>query len=304
MPTMTRAQFSKQLQDGLNTVFGLEYNQFQTSYDKYFDITNSSKAYEEDVLMYGLAGAVVKAEGSAVTYDAGAEAWVARYNHDTIALAFAITEEAVEDGRYGDIGKKYSRALARSMRYTKEVRGASVLNNGFDSNYAGGDGVELLSTSHPLAGGGTLGNKPTTDADLSEEALEDAMIAIQGFVDERGLPIMVRAKSLHIPRQLQFIAHRILKSNLQSGTANNDANALKDTGAFPGGVHSSVYLSDPDAWFIKTDCPDGLKHMVRRKLKRGMEGDFETGNMRYKASERYSFGWTDWRGIYGSSGAA
>jgi len=303
MPTMTRSQFSKQLQDGLNAVFGMEYNDFKTTYDKCFDVTNSSKAYEEDVLMSGLGGGVIKAEGAAITYDSGAEAWVARYNHDTVALAFAITEEAVEDGRYGDIGKKYSRALARSMRYTKEVNGASVLNNGFSASYTGGDGVALLSTAHPLAGGDTLANKPVTDADLSEEALEDAMIAIQGFVDERGLPIMVRAKSLHIPRQLQFIAHRILRSTLQSGTANNDANALKDTGALPEGVHSSVYLSDPDAWFIKTDCPDGMKHMVRRKLKRGMEGDFETGNMRYKASERYSFGWTDWRGVYGSSGA-
>ncbi len=303
MANMTRAQFQKQLQDGLNTVFGLEYDRYPPLWDKIFDTHQSRKAFEEDVLMVGLGGALTKAEGAAVPYDAGQEAWVARYLNETIALAFAITEEAVEDGRYGDIGAKYSKALARSMRHTKEVRAASVLNNGFNSSYAGGDAKELLATDHPLVGGGTLANEPSTAADLSEEALEDAMIAIDGFVDDRGLPIMVRAKSLCIPRQLQFIAHRILKSTLQSGTANNDTNALKDMGMLPGGVNTNVYLSDPDAWFIKTDVADGLKHFVRRKLKRGMEGDFETGNMRYKASERYVFGWTDWRGIYGSPGA-
>ena len=300
---MLRAQFAKQLQDGLNVVFGMEYDSFPTAYDKIFKTTNSQKAFEEDVLMVGFGGAAEKSEGAAVTYDSGQEAWVSRYSHSTIALAFAISEEAVEDGRYGDLGQKYSRALARSMRYTKEVRGASVLNNGFDTNYTGGDGKPLFSTTHPLAGGGTLSNKPSTDADLSEEALEDAMIAIDGFVDDRGVPIMIRAQKLVIPRQSQFVAHRILKSTLQSGTANNDANALKDTSALPEGMDVNVYLSDPDAWYITTNAADGLKHFVRRKLKRGMEGDFETGNMRYKASERYSFGWTDWRGAYGSSGA-
>lgn len=303
MATMTRHQFAKQLQDGLNTVFGAEYDSFPTVYDKLFSEHTSSKAYEEDVLMVGLGGAVEKAEGSGISYDSGQEAWVARYDHSTIALAFAITEEAVEDGRYGDLGQKYSRFLARSMRYTKEVRGHSVYNNAFDSNYAGGDGVALCSTSHPLVGGGTLANKPSTDADISEEALEDAMIAIDGFVDDRGIPIMVKAQRLVIPRQSQFIVHRILKSSLQAGTANNDTNALKDLGAFPDGVTVSTYLSDPDAWFIRTNAPDGLKCFTRRKLKRGMEGDFETGNMRYKASERYSFGWTDWRGVYASFGA-
>ena len=301
--TMTRAQFAKQLQDGLNTVFGMEYDDFPTSYDKMFETVQSSKAYEEDVLMVGLGGAVEKSEGAALTYDSGSEAWVARYNHITTALGFRITEEAVEDGRYGDIGQKYAKALARSMRYTKEVRGSSVYNNGFSSSYTGGDAKALFATDHPLAGGGTLANKPTTDADLSEEALEDAMIAIEGFVDDRGLPIMVRAQSLHVPRQLQFIAHRILKSAGQSGTANNDTNALKDQNMLPGGVSVNVYLSDPDAWFIRTNAADGLKHFVRRKLKRGMEGDFETGNLRFKASERFSFGWTDWRGAFGSSGS-
>lgn len=300
---MTRQQFAKQLQDGLNTVFGMEYDSFPTSYDKIFKTYNSSKAFEEDVLMVGFGGASEKSEGGTIAYDSGQEAWVSRYLHSTIALAFAITEEAVEDGRYGDIGQKYSKALARSLRYTKEVRGASILNNGFDSNYAGGDGKELLATDHPLAGGGTLANELSTAADLSEESLEDAMIAIDGFVDDRGIPIMVKADSLIIPRQSQFVAHRILKSSLQSGTANNDANALKDMNALPGGVSVNVYIADPDAWFLTTNANDGLKHFVRRKLKRGMEGDFETGNMRYKASERYSFGWTDWRGIFGSPGS-
>jgi hypothetical protein len=301
--SMTRLQFTKQLQDGLNTVFGLEYDEHPSLYDKLFDVTTSAKAYEEDVLMVGLGGAVEKAEGAAVTYDSGQEAWVARYQHATIALAFSITEEAVEDGRYGDIGQKFAKSLAKSMRYTKEVRGISVLNNAFSSSYTGGDAKALCATDHPLAGGGSLGNKPTTDADVSEESLEDAMVAIDGYVDDRGIPMMIKAKSLHIPRQSQFVVHRILKSLGQSGNANNDTNALKDLNALPGGAITNVFIADSDAWFIKTNAADGLKHFVRRKLKKGMEGDFETGNMRYKASERYSFGWTDWRGIYGSSGA-
>ena len=227
---------------------------------------------------------------------------MARYLHATIALAFSITEEAVEDGRYGDIGAKYSKALARSMRYTKEVRSASVINNGFSSSFVGGDNKALMATDHPLTGGGTLANKPTTDADLSEESLEDALVAIEGFVDDRGIPIMIKGQKLHVPRQSQFIAYRIMNSKGQTGTANNDANAIKDMGMLPGGIVTNVYLSDPDGWYITTNAQDGLKHFVRRKLKRGMEGDFETGNLRYKSSERYSFGWTDWRGIFGSSG--
>lgn len=301
--SMSRQNFPKQLQDGLNTVFGLAYDDFETLYDKIFDKSTSQKAYEEDVLMVGLGGAPEKAEGASVSYDQGAEAWVARYLHSTIALAFAITEEAVEDGRYGDIGQKYAKALARSMRYTKEVRGASVLNNAFSSSFTGGDGKAMCAIDHPLAGGGTLANKPATDADLAEESLEDALVAIEGFVDDRGIPIMVKAERLIIPRQSQFIAYRIMKSVGQTGTANNDPNAIKDMGMLPGGMSVNVYLSDPDAWFIKTNAQDGLKHFVRRALKRGMEGDFDTGNMRYKSSERYSFGWTDWRGIYGSSGS-
>lgn len=300
---MNRQQFAKQLQDGLNTVFGMEYKRYPEQYTSIFETHTSAKAYEEDVLMVGLGGAVVKPEGNAVSYDQGYEGWVARYQHSTIALAFAITQEAVEDGRYGDIGKKFSSALARSMRYTKEVRGASVLNNAFSTSYLGGDAKELCATDHPLADGSTLSNELATSADLSEEALEDAVIAIDDFVDDRGIPMMCKGKRLVIPHALQFVAARILKSVGQSGTANNDINALRDGGFFPGGVSTNIYLTDPDAFFIITDAPDGLKHFVRRKLQKGMEGDFETGNMRYKASERYSFGWTDPRGVFGSPGA-
>lgn len=300
---MTRAQFAKQLQDGLNTVFGMAYDDWDPQWQEIFDTFNSDKAYEEDVLMVGLGGAIVKPEGAGVSYDSGHEGWVARYQHVTTALAFAITEEAVEDGRYGDLGQKYSAELARSMRYTDEVRAISVLNNAF-ATVTYGDSKTLCATDHPLANGGTLSNKLSTAADLSEEALEDAHIAIKGFVDDRGKPKQIRAKKLIIPRQQEFIAHRILKSNGQSGTANNDTNALKDMGSLPGGVAVNVYLSDPDAWFIKTDCPDGLKHFSRRKLKKGMEGDFETGNMRYKASKRDSWGATDSpRCIFASEGA-
>jgi hypothetical protein len=299
---MTRAQFAKQLQDGLNTVFGMKYEEWDVQWDKIFTTHQSQKAFEEDVLMVGLGGAVVKAEGSGVSYDAGHEAWVARYQHIVTALAFAITEEAVDDNRYGDLGAKYSRALAKSMRYTKEVRAVQVLNNGFSSSFPGGDNVELFGV-HTLASGGTIQNELSTAADLSEESLEDAHIAIKGFTDDRGIPCQIKANKLIIPRQLEPTAHRILKSSGQSGNANNDTNYLKDSGAFPGGVHCNVYLSDPDAWYIITNADDGLKHFERKKLKKGMEGDFETGNMRYKASERYSFGWTDWRGGYASPGA-
>jgi hypothetical protein len=301
MATMTRSQFAKQLQDGLNTIFGMAYDSFAEQYVDIYETHSSDKAYEEDVLMVGLGGAVVKGEGSAITYDAGAEGWVARYQHSTIGLAFAITEEAVEDGRYGDLGAKYSRALATSMRYTKEVRGASTLNNAFDTGYLGGDGKVLCATDHPLWSGGTFANRPTTHADLSEESLEDACIAIEGFVNDRGIPIQVKPKKLIIHRSNMPTAHRILNSSLRSGTANNDANYLKDTSMFSKPAVNQ-YLSDSDAWFITTTAPDGLKHFQRRKLRRGMEGDFETGNMRYKASERYSFGWTDPRGVYGSAG--
>lgn len=301
---MTRAQFRKQLQEGLNSVFGLAYKAHTPRWKECFEIEDSSKASEEDILLVGLGGAVVKGEGAAVTYDEGGESYVSTYNAKTYALAFALTQEAIDDNLYGKIGSKYSKSLARSLNYTKEVEGASVFNNGFDSSYPGGDGVELFSTSHPLWGGGTGSNTLSTAADLSEAALEDAVIDIRGFVDDRGIPIVAMSKKLIVPRQLEFEAERILNSNLRVDTANNDLNALKARSSFPEGFACNVFLSDPDAWFILTDCPDGLKHMRRQGVRRGVEGDFETNNLRYKAYERYDFGWTDWRGAYGSAGAS
>lgn len=301
---LSRADFRKQLQEGLNTVFGMAYKSYAEEWRQIFKVENSSKAFEEDVLMAGFGAAPVKGEGAGVEYDEAAESYVARYNHETIALAFAITEEAEEDGLYGALGAKYAKALARSLQHTKEVKGSNILNNGFSASFPGGDGVALFSTSHPLWGGGTQSNKLATPADLSEAALEEAMIQIADWVDERGIPIAVMAESLVIPTELTFIAERILKSPYRPGTSENDINALNKGGYLPKGVKINHRLTDPDAWFIITDCPDGLKHMVRKKVSRGVEGDFETGNMRYKARERYSFGWSDYRGAFGSEGAA
>ena len=303
MAIMNRARFRKELQEGLNTVFGLEYKQYAQEWKPMFSVESSSKAYEEDVLLAGLAGAPVKPEGAPVAYDSGGEAFVSRYVHETIALAFAITEEAEEDNLYGSIGQKYSKALARSMQHTKEVKAASVLNNGFSASFPGGDGVALFSTAHPLWGGGTQANTFSTQADLSETSLEEALIAISKFVDERAIPIAVRAMSLYVPPDLMFVAERILSSPYRPGTADNDVNAMKSTGMLPGGCDKNHRLTDVNAWFVRTDCPDGLKHIVRKNIQRGLEGDFETGNMRYKARERYSFGWSDYRGAFGSSGA-
>lgn len=302
MATMNRARFRKELQEGLNSVFGLEYKRYEQEWRPIFTIENSNKAYEEDVLLAGLSGAPVKSEGAPVAYDQGGEAYVSRYVHETIALAFAITEEAEEDNLYGSIGAKYSRALARSMQHTKEVKGAAILNNGFNSSFPGGDGVPLFSTAHPLFGGGTQANTFTTQADLSETSLEEAFIGISKFVDERGIPVAVQATKLIVPTDLQFVAKRLIGSPYRPGTADNDINAMKDMGMLPGGMHKNHRLTDTNAWFLITDCLDGLKHMVRKNIQRGIEGEFETGNMRYKARERYSFGWSDYRGAWGSSG--
>ena len=302
MAIMNRARFRKQLQEGLNTVFGLEYKRYEQEWRPMFDTENSTKAYEEDVLLAGLAGAPVKPEGAPVAYDQGGEAFVSRYVHETIALAFSLTEEAEEDNLYGSIGNKYSKALARSMQHTKEVKGAAVINNGFTAAFPGGDGVELFSTVHPLFGGGTQANTFTTQADLSETSIEEALIAISKFVDERGIPIAVRATKLIVPPDLMFVAERLLTSPYRPGSADNDINAIKKMGMLPGGCFKNHRLTDASQWTIKTDCPDGLKHMVRKNIQRGLEGDFETGNMRYKARERYSFGWSDYRGAFGSSG--
>jgi hypothetical protein len=299
---MNRAAFRKQLQEGLNTVFGMEYKSYNQEWRPIFTTSSSVKAYEEDVLMAGLAGAPVKPEGAPISYDSGAEAFVARYVHETIALAFSLTEEAEEDNLYGSVGSKYSKALARSMQHTKEVKGAATLNNGFDVGFPGGDGVPLFDLLHPLWGGGTQSNTFTTQADISETSLEEACIQISKWVDERGIPIAVIPVKIIIPPDLGFIVERILMSQYRPGTADNDINAIKNMGKFPGGAHTNHRLTDPDAWFLITDCMDGLKHMVRKNISRGLEGDFETGNMRYKARERYSFGWSDYRGAFGSSG--
>ena len=303
MAIMNRTRFRKELQEGLNTVFGLEYKRYEQEWRPIYAVESSQKAYEEDVLLAGLAGAPVKAEGAPVSYDQGGEAFTSRYVHDTIALAFALTEEAEEDNLYGSIGSKYSKALARSMQHTKEVKGAAVLNNGFDSAYVGGDGVELFSTLHPLFGGGTQANTFSTQADLSETSLEEAMIAISKFVDERSIPIACRAMKLVVPPDLMFVAERLLTSPYRPGTADNDINAMKKMGMIPGGCFKNHRLTDPNAWHLITDQQDGLKHMIRKNIQRGLEGDFETGNVRYKARERYSFGWSDYRGAFASSGS-
>jgi hypothetical protein len=301
---MNRAQFRKQLQDGLSTVFGLTYKRHKEQWKSIFKVETSIKAFEEDVLIVGLGAAPVKNEGGTVAYDEGAESWVARYNHETIALAFAITEEAEEDGLYGSIGAKYAKCLARSLQHTKEVKGSNILNNGFSSSFVGGDDVALFATNHPLWGGGTQSNKLATPADLSEASLEEAFIQIGDWVDDRGIPVDISAKKLIIPTDLQFTAERLLASTSRPGTADNDVNAIKSTGALPGGYETNRRLTDPDAWFIITDCEDGLKHMVRKKVTRKIEGDFETGNARFRARERYSFGWSDYKGSFGSEGAA
>lgn len=303
MAAMNRNSFPRQLEEGLNAIFGMEYDSHETQYDKIFgEARTSGKAWEEDVLMMGLGGAQVVGEGAPVMYDAGAEGWSTRYIHVKIAHAFAITEEAIDDNLYGDLGAKYSRSMAKGMRYTKEVRGASVLNNGTSSSFPGGDGVELFSTAHPLMGGGTFANEPATQADLSEEALENALIDIDGFVDERGIPAAIKVRRMIVPRQLHWVASKILNTSTTPFTANLTTNELKRQSAIPEGCSVNQYLSDTDAWYLITDCQDGLKHFQRKKMKRGMEGDFETGNMRYKAYERYSFGWSNPRGAYSSTG--
>jgi len=298
---MNRANFAKLLQQGLNTVWGMEYSQYPEEYKKLFMIENSDKAFEEDQLVYGLGEAVVKAEGASVSYDEGGEAWTSRYNHETVALAFNITEEMVEDNLYMKAGAKYTKALARSMQHTKEIKGAAVLNNGFSATY--GDGVALLASTHPLAGGGTASNILSTPADISEAALEDMLIMIRKTVDDRGIPIAMKAVDVVIPPELEFVTCRLLDSNLRPGTPDNDVNAVNKKGIFGREPVIITRLTDPDAWFIKTDINDGLKMFQRVGVQTKAEQDFNTGNYRYKARERYSFGATDWRGIFGSSGA-
>jgi hypothetical protein len=303
---INRAQLVKELEPGLNALFGLEYKRYADETTMIFDNEGSDRAFEEEVMLGGFGAAVTKAEGSGVTYDAAAESWTARYQHETIALAFALTEESIEDNLYEKLSSRYTKALARSMIHTKNVKGASVLNNAFDTGYLGGDGKSLISegstNGHPLLNGAVLDNEPTTATDLNETALENAFIAISLWTDERGLKIACKPTKLIIPPALSFVAERILHSALRVGTANNDLNALAAKGTIPGGYDTNHYLVDPDAWFLKTDAPNGLKQFTRVSMKTGMEGDFETGNVRYKARERYSHGWSDYRAIYGSPG--
>ena len=300
---ITRSQLLKELEPGLNALFGLEYDRYDNEHKEIFDEESSERAFEEEVMLYGFEQAPVKGEGAAVAYDNAGEAFTARYTHETIALAFAITEEAVEDNLYDKLSARYTRALARSMSNTKQVKAASVLNNAFSSSYAGGDGVSLVNSAHPTAMGGNWSNTLATQADLNETSLEQALIDISLFIDERGLKIAQRGIKLIVPPQLQFTSERLLKSEQRTGTADNDINAIRSGSYLPGGFTVNHFLTDPDAWFVKTDAPNGLKHFIRSPLKTALEGDFDTGNVRYKARERYSFGWSDPRGIYGSQGA-
>jgi|TARA_R100000458_G_C8268531_1_gene243359 hypothetical protein len=299
---MNRAQFAKMLEPGLNTLFGLEYDQYPSEYEPVFESNSSTRAFEEDVLLEGFDVAPVKSEGAAISYDSASQQWTARYQHETIALAFSITEEAEEDGQYGSIASRYTKALARSMASTKEIKGANILSNAFTAGYTGGDGALLCSSSHPTRSG-NQSNVLSTAADLSETSLESILINIADMKDDRGLRIAAQGTMLIIPTAYSFTAERLLESQLRTGTADNDINAIRSGGYLPQGYHVMRRLSDSDAWFVKTDVPDGLKMFQRTAMKKGMEGDFETGNVRYKVRERYSFGWTDWRGVFGSEGA-
>jgi len=299
---ISRQQLAKELEPGLNALFGLEYKNYENQHAEIFDVESSDRAFEEEVMLAGFANASVKPEGSAVSFDSANETFTARYTHETIALAFSITEEAVEDNLYDSIAKRYTKALARSMANTKQVKAANVLNNAFDSSVTGGDGKELCATDHPVIAG-TFKNELSTSADLNETSLEQALIDIAAMVDERGLKIAAKGVKMIIPSELQFTAERLMKTANRVGTADNDINALVSKGMIPQGYVVNNYLTDTDAFFIKTDIPNGLKMFNRAALKTAMEGDFDTGNVRYKARERYSFGFSDPRGIFGSPGA-
>ena len=299
---ISRSQLVKELEPGLNALFGLEYKRYENQHTEIFDTENSDRAFEEEVMLSGFANAEVKPEGSGVTYDNAQETFTARYTHETIALAFSITEEAIEDNLYDRLASRYTKALARSMANTKQVKAANVLNNAFNSSYAGGDGKELCATNHPTIAG-TFSNELATSADLNETSLEQALIDIAAFTDERGLKVAARGMKLIIPSELQFTAERLMKSSQRVGTADNDVNAIASMGMIPQGYVVNNYLTDTDAFFIKTDVPNGLKMFVRSPISTKMEGDFDTGNVRYKARERYSFGFSDPRGIFGSPGA-
>ena len=300
---ISRAQLLKELLPGLNALFGLQYATYGEEHKELYETEKSERSFEEETKLSGFSAAPVKNEGSAIAYDNAQEAFTARYNHETIALGFSITEEAVEDNLYDSLSARYTKGLARAMAYTKQVKAASVLNNGFNNAYAGGDGVALFSTQHPLVSGGVNSNRPSTNADLNETSLENAVIQIAAWTDERGLLIAAKPKKLIVPPALQFVATRLLETSLRVGTADNDINALKNNGSIPEGYTINHYLTDTNGWFLTTDVPNGLKHFERMALSTSMDGDFDTGNVRYKARERYSFGWSDPLGVFGSPGS-
>ena len=299
---ISRAQLLKELLPGLNALFGMEYARYDDEHSEIYETESSDRSFEEEVKLSGFDAAPVKDEGSAISYDAAQESFTARYNHETIAMGFAITEEAMEDNLYDSLSARYTKALARAMAHTKQVKAVVPLNTGFDT-YQSGDGVTLFSTAHPLVGGGTNSNRPSTHVDLNETSLEAAVIQIGKWTDERGLMIAARPQTLVIPPDLQFVAQRVMKSELRPGTADNDVNAVRTMGVVPGGTVVNHYLTDTDGWFLLTDIPNGMKHFNRVALETSMDGDFDTGNVRYKARERYSFGVSDPLGIWGTSGA-
>jgi hypothetical protein len=301
---ISRAQLLKELLPGLNALFGLEYARYGEEHKQIFETETSERSFEEETKLSGFSAAPVKNEGSAIAYDNAQEVFTARYNHETIALGFSLTEEAIEDNLYDSLSARYTKALARAMAYTKQTKAAAVLNNGFDTDYPGGDGQPLFSDAHPLVSGGTNSNIPAVATDLNETALENAVIQIAAWTDERGLLIAAKPRKLVIPPSLQFVATRLLETELQVNTADNNINAIKSNGSIPEGYTVNHFLTDTDAWFLTTDVPNGLKHFVRTPLAQSMDGDFDTGNVRYKSRERYSFGWSDPLGMFASEGAA
>ena len=300
---ISRSQLLKELLPGLNALFGLEYKRYGEEHKELYEIESSERSFEEETKLSGFSAAPVKNEGGAISYDNAQEAFTARYSHETIALGFSITEEAIEDNLYDSLSARYTKALARAMAYTKQVKGASVLNNGFSSSYKGGDGVALFSNAHPLVSGGTNSNIPPTPVDLNETALEAATIQIAAWTDERGLLIAAKPRKLVIPPNLMFVATRLLETNLRVGTTDNDINAIKNNGTIPEGYTVNHFLTDTNGWFLLTDVPNGLKMFERTPLQNSMDGDFDTGNVRYKSRERYSFGWSDPLGAWGSQGS-
>ena len=300
---ISRAQLAKELEPGLNALFGMEYARYENEHAEIFETESSDRAFEEEVLIVGFGNARDKSEGQGVAYDQASEGFTARYTHETVALAFALTEEAVEDNLYDRLGARYTKALARSMAHTKQVKAANVLNNAFNSSFTGGDGVELVSNAHPLAGGGTFSNRPSAYADLNETSLENALISISTFVDDRNMILALQGTKLVVPPQLQFVADRLLDTPGRVETADNDINAIRNMGLLPQGYAVNHFLTDTDAFFVLTDCPDGFKHFERSPISTSMEGDFDTGNVRYKARERYSFGFSNPRCVFASQGA-